>query len=396
MQRHTRLTHDAFLIKEEIGPNQGLTPEGFLLCRDVAIARTGTLLYLASEIPVVPDEAGYVRVQRIPEEVFAPSAISSFEGKPVTNLHPDELVNPSTWSEVAVGTVQNVRQDANLLVADLLITEADAIRDIQSGLREVSCGYEAEYEATGPGEAIQRAIVGNHVALVPKGRCGSICSIKDNQMKIKDWKERLLAALKTNDQNTIRATVDALPDSDGGDLHIHLPANDDEEENTIEARVKRIEEALSKLTAAKDAEGDDPEKKDDEDDEDYTGDYNSVVSKAAIIAPGIHLSAPTGDAKSKVFKDAICGCKLQALRQAYSTDAGRRAIDPMIAGKTLDALKGAQLAAVFDAVAVLMAQHNNTKDSKPRSFNDAVRTKNETLVANIAKMREQRTSGAKF
>jgi hypothetical protein len=356
-------------------------------------------MYMAGELPVEPDELGYIQVTRTPEEVFHPNAIASFEGKPVTNLHPDELVNPDTWGEVAVGTVQNVRRQGDLLVADLLITQADAIKDVQSGLREVSCGYEAEYEAMGPGKAQQRAIVGNHVALVPKGRCGSICSIKDHEpMKLKTWKERILAALKTNDQATIKATVDAMSDEpEAGDLHIHLPATgDNEEENTIEARVKRIEEALAKLTAAKDAEGKDPEKKDDEDADDYTGDYNSLLSKAAIIAPGINLTAPTGDAKSKAFKDAICGCKMQALRQAYATDAGRAAIEPLLAGKTLDSLKGGQLAMVFNAAAVLMAKHNMTKDTKPRGVNDAMRDRGATLTANIAKMRQDRAQASKF
>ncbi len=391
-------TADSILVSEEIGPNQALTPEGFLLCSNVPIARTGTLIYMAGELPVEPDETGYIQVTRTPEEVFHPDAIASFEGKPVTNLHPDELVNPDTWQAVSVGTVQNVRRQGDLLVADLLITQADAIKDVQSGLREVSCGYEAEYEAMGPGKAQQRAIVGNHVALVPKGRCGSICSIKDHEpMKLKTWKERILAALKTNDQATIKATVDSMTDEpEGGDLHIHLPATEDNEEPTVEERLTRIEETLAKLTAAKDADGNDPEKKDDEGSEEYTGDYNSLLSKAAIIAPGINLTAPTGDAKSKAFKDAMCGCKLQALRQAYATDAGRAAIEPLLAGKTLDSLKGVQLATVFNAAAVLMAKHNMTKDTKPRGVNDAMRDKGAVLVANIAKMRQERAQASKF
>ena len=36
-----------------LGPTQRLTPEGFLLCKDVPIARTGEQLYHASELPML-------------------------------------------------------------------------------------------------------------------------------------------------------------------------------------------------------------------------------------------------------------------------------------------------------------------------------------------------------
>lgn len=384
-------TGDGIHTTEQIGPNQALTPEGFLLCRDVPIARTGVLVYHASELEgIQPDETGFIYVTREPEQVFDAMAMASFEGKPVTNLHPNDLVGPENWNQVAVGTVQNVRRQDDLLVADLLITQAAAIRDVQSGLREVSCGYEARYEQDEPGKAKQTAIVGNHVALVPRGRCGATCSIKDHEMNTKKrtWKDVLRAVLGTKDEAAMRATIDAIPDDD----------EDEGKKDDIEKRVEdavaralkaRDEAAAAEEKAKKNAETEDDEEDGDEDG-DYTGDsYATVVQRAAIVAPGLQLAAPAGQAKSKVFRDAICGCKLQALRQAYATDAGKKALDALLQGRTLDKLKGRSLDAVFSAAAVLMAQHNNTKDSAPRAAaRDSVIERNQLLANNIAKARE--------
>lgn len=370
---------------EQLSAHQALTPEGFLLCQGVAIARTGTLIYAAGEIPAEPNAEGVVYVLRTAEEVFAPEAMASFEGKPVTNLHPDDLVNPDNWGDVAVGSVQHVRREGNLLIADLLITDADAIRDVQAGLREVSCGYEAHYEQISPGHARQTGIVGNHVALVPHGRCGPTCAIKDHAMKRKTFKDRLLAAFKTRDEDGLKDVLDDLAD---GDVHIHLPAAEveDDEADPMEARLKAIEDAIARLTAARAAE---PEDKDDqtgdedgdEDDDDAgetpTGDsLQAVISRAAILAPGLKLKAPTGDAKSKSFRDGLCGCKRQALQAAYASDAGRQAITPFLNGRTLDALKGASLDAVFQGAATLMGQRNNSgfKPSATKDFGPRVAT----------------------
>ena len=174
---------NVYFAPTQIGRTQSLTPEGYLLCRGVAIARTGELRYHESELPVDPDPAGMITITRSPEEVFSPTTIASFEGKPVTIEHPDEFVNPSNWREHEVGTVSNVRRgegiEDDMLIADLLVKDADAIEHVRRDRPEVSCGYESEYEQTAPGYAVQRSIVGNHVALVDRGRAGPRCAIRD-------------------------------------------------------------------------------------------------------------------------------------------------------------------------------------------------------------------------
>lgn len=62
------------------------TPEGFLICHDVPIARTGTQEYMPRELSLTGDTM--VTVFRDEGEVFKPATLASFEGKPVTDNHP--------------------------------------------------------------------------------------------------------------------------------------------------------------------------------------------------------------------------------------------------------------------------------------------------------------------
>lgn len=166
------------------------TPEGFLICLNVPIARTGVMIYADGETPLESNDDGQVKITRDSKEVFNPDTIASFEGKAVTIRHPEEFVSPENWSDLAKGVIQNVRKapekdedGEESLIADLLITDALAIRLIKSGLREVSCGYEAEYEQTGDGTGKQTHIIGNHLALVEQGRAGESYAINDHKGK---------------------------------------------------------------------------------------------------------------------------------------------------------------------------------------------------------------------
>lgn len=184
-----RKTHDDALqlyAPDKLGETQSMTPEGYLLCTAVPIARTGVLLYGPGETPVEVGSDGIAYVSREREDLFAPDTVASFQGKAIVDDHPDADVTPANWNDLSVGVVLNVRtadapfeRDVGLLLADLLITNPAAIRAVRSGKREVSCGYDADYDQTGPGLGRQTNIIGNHVALVERGRCGPRCSIGD-------------------------------------------------------------------------------------------------------------------------------------------------------------------------------------------------------------------------
>lgn len=173
-----------FYYGDKISPNRTRTPEGFLICLNVPIARTGTMVYAAGELGLSGDPSRLITVNRDAADVFEPATLASFEGKPVTNDHPAEDVTPANYAVYEKGHVQNVRRGTGehdcFLLADLHIKDPLLIADIESGKREVSCGYCCTYEDRPDGTFIQREIRGNHVAVVNEGRAGSKVAIKDS------------------------------------------------------------------------------------------------------------------------------------------------------------------------------------------------------------------------
>ena len=164
-----------------ISPNQLETGEGFLICRNVPVARTGMQEYRGREIGLETDEI--VKVWRPESEVFDPAAMASFEGKPVTNDHPTELVTPDNVARYEMGHIQNVRRGSgefsDFLLGDLHIHDAELIKAIRNGKRQISCGYECEYVEK-DGKIYQTNIRGNHVAVVDEGRAGAKAAIMDS------------------------------------------------------------------------------------------------------------------------------------------------------------------------------------------------------------------------
>lgn len=398
-----------FYTVQKLGPKRSLTPEGFLLCEEVPVARTGEMLYGPGEVPVEPGPDGLIRISRTPDEVFRPETLASCIGKPVTLDHPDDFVTPANFATLGKGAMLNLRRgtgiEDDLLIADLLVTDQAAIKAVQDdGIEEVSLGYEADYEQVSPGRGVQRNIVVNHVALVERGRCGPRCAIGDKEpedMKTKDSKpkgkrtvwDRLMTAFKAGDAAAMEEAIE------------EAKANDEESEEEREAReakekeaktgdalgqilkaVKGLDSRLAKIEArdsekekTDDEDEEDPEKKKTGDDGDltgpetagklnqsevdlYTGDAAaSIPSRAEILAPGIKL--PTMDAKmaTKDRAAALCKCQRKALDLAYQTDAGKKAIGPFLGGLTADfeKLPAALVNAAFMGASELVKAQNN-------------------------------------
>ena len=155
------------------------TPEGYLICYGVPINRTGTQNYSAGELGLGGDTERSVTVYRLEEDVFSPAALASFEGKDVTRGHPPEMLNAENQAGYSKGHLENVRREGENTVADLVIKDPSLVSDVENGvLREVSCGYNCNFEPYQDGYK-QTHIIGNHVAVVPRGRAGSTVSIKD-------------------------------------------------------------------------------------------------------------------------------------------------------------------------------------------------------------------------
>lgn len=170
-----------------ISPNQIETHDGFLICRNVPIARTGDQDYLGSEIGLDGGDAGkIIPVHRSPEEVFSQATMASFEGKPVTNDHPPGIIGPDDVRLYEMGHAENIRRGSgeweDYILADLHIHDRELIDAIQGGKREVSCGYECDYVQDEDGSYSQKNIRGNHIAVVDRGRAGKRAAILDSKI----------------------------------------------------------------------------------------------------------------------------------------------------------------------------------------------------------------------
>lgn len=252
------MTAMLYYTVEKLGPKQSVTPEGFLLCVDVPIARTGFQTYTAEEMDEVePGPGGLVMIERSDDEVFREETIASAWGKPVTIHHPPDrspewTVDPENWREFSAGVCCSPRrskEDPTLLVADLLICDSTAIEKVRSGeLIEISCGYRNKVVPTAPGKGKQTNILINHIALVDQGRCGSRCSIHDRKTThdggiaivkkpktFKDLKVMILDAFKNKDEGALKTTLDSVCDE---------ASVEPEGEGDIHSRLKKVEDAI--------------------------------------------------------------------------------------------------------------------------------------------------------
>lgn len=179
----------------QISPNMTRTPEGYLICRNVPINRTGDQEYAARELQLDGDPDRLVVVHRYPEDVFDPAAMASFEGKDITQGHPPENLTPENQAAYSKGHIENVRRVGDTTVADLFIKDATLASDVENGVvREVSCGYLCDYVLDGDGYKQQR-IRGNHVAVVPRGRAGHDVAIKDAAQEAEKGRNKPMSKL---------------------------------------------------------------------------------------------------------------------------------------------------------------------------------------------------------
>lgn len=179
------------LISERLSEHKYKTPEGYLICTDAILARTGKQRYTKDEL-FGDGDSEEVDVDRPYEQVMNEKTISSFENKPVTFDHPDEDVNVGNYKEYAVGYVRDVHQGKvdgqDVILGNLVITDQDAIDAIENGEHtDLSCGYECDIKDDGTGHYSQNNIRGNHVALCKEGRAGNARIVDSKVIDKKRW-----------------------------------------------------------------------------------------------------------------------------------------------------------------------------------------------------------------
>jgi hypothetical protein len=410
---------------EQIGRTRYRTPEGFLFCEGAVIARTGPMLYSVEEMPTIePGPFGkMIVVERDADVLFDPDCIASYAGKPVTNDHPPVPVTPENFKEFAVGVILNPRRgegvEATCLIGDLLITEAQAIADVEAGKVQLSPGYDSDVEQIRPGQARQTKNVGNHTALVDRARGGPGMHIKDSEQEEppmatrntrrlldgirKAFKNRDEAALEEN-LGKAEEVMDDEEDGDGDGKTVVIkiegaaPAAAAEsideggegeggKEDPYEARFKALEDCVGSMkdafeglktalagsgTQDGESDGDGEKKKEGEGDDDQTTDEEAAeeekeaeksqvqdaMSKAEILAPGVKL--PTKDsATGKITRAAVTDLRRRSLKTALADGKRKPLIEPIVSGRDIDKMRPSEVTMLFDAAAQVTKVANN-------------------------------------
>ena len=117
---------------------------------------------------------------RLPEEVLNDDSVNTLKMIPLTNEHPiDRKIDVNNIKEFQVGHLgDNIRKTDQYISNSIIITDKQAIIDVQKGKRALSAGYSLYTENTSGTwlgihyDMIQRNIRYNHVAIVDKGRAG--------------------------------------------------------------------------------------------------------------------------------------------------------------------------------------------------------------------------------
>jgi len=407
----------------KISENIRETPEGFLLCLNVPIARTGEMEYGPDETPITPGPDGKVIILREAKEVFSPKTIASFEGKALTINHPADFVTPDNWGNLAKGILQNVRrgtgENENDLISDILVTDAKAISLVKNGLREVSCGYEANYIEAGIGRGRQTDIIGNHLALVEAARAGTSYAINDNKRKEKVMgvKEKIKAifakaqdeALKVADVEEkegkeekptkdddwagydemvkmvkdISEKLDVMGKKQQDDASTkpteskpaEIEAKDDDTEEMgetgLEARLAKLEKMVSMLMERESKEDEVPVTDDDDDmvtdddgDDMVTDDDEEMGEEGEEVtdsASRVEILVPGMKIKGKDFKS-------QVIEAAYKTVDGQKVIHQFTGGKAPNLKDKKQVDLIFIGASEVLKEKRNAALAQSKSY----------------------------
>ena len=372
-----------------LSPNQLETNEGFLICRNVPIARTGDQDYTGTEIGL--DDAQLHSVHRRPEEVFAEAALASFEGKPVTDDHPPELLTPDTVRQYEKGHAQNVRPGSGewegYVLADLHIHDRELMDKIQAGKREISCGYECEYVQEPDGSYSQHKIRGNHVAVVDRGRAGKRAAILDADTsqqaqkapeRTKNMKKNSIllrlfgaAAAGKSEEEISKLALDTAEALEGGEPEEQAapaPTKDEEPEDISDAMLDSLlEKLMAKMAAHKEGE---EAMKEDEDPlkakiEELTGGEAEVPEDdgEARTVPAEEMDMGKACGMDKALASSILRAMRPTVAQIQDKKTRKAVSDALIRCVTTN--DGAS-----DIARIMQAAHHNAeRAAKPKQMN---------------------------
>lgn len=350
--------------------NAEFTDEGYLHV-PAKVGRTGVMVYYKGDgmldhitafdsLPIGEP----IPILREDVEVFNPESLKSYRYKPVTNGHPKiGLVDSDTVQKYQVGMTKGVvKRAADTIKVDLVVTDKATIKDVQTGKRQISCGYTSDIK-TEPGKdpvfgeykGTQTNIVCNHIAIVESGRAGTQVRIGDASSKRKE-----------NKQMSEKEIMN-LHRREFGGLTVTFSDQGAEVFDAMNARVKKAESArdkykseLADMTAERDK---------------IKGKLDAAKEKAsdmvALDAAVAERSELIANAK-RLNPDIETNGKTNA---AIMKDAVSKVSKVDLEGKSEDYIAGAFESAITDAEKDANRKANSGDDTGPANIIDEARAK---------------------
>ncbi len=237
-----------------------LTPEGYLKAT-AAVTKVGVQDYSAREFGIDSDEM--IGVFRPPETVFHPETAESLKLKAIVFIHPEQDVDSTNHTRLAVGTVGETVEpiDSERLGASIQINDSEIVRMVlEREVEELSLGYDTfvvseegifngkkyHYKIDGP-------MINNHLAIVPEGRCGDTVKILDKGEGTVN-KKQLIVLLRDNgvSEDKIALFMKDAKDSDPGNVDEYtklLVGKDIDMDALIPAITEKIMPKIEELVA---------------------------------------------------------------------------------------------------------------------------------------------------
>ena len=185
---------------------------GYLHVATSNITKEQVVPYMGDTIP------GWEKLGLEPKKVYTlyrpaeelEKAAPTFNGLPLSLDHWDMDASNLPHDKIVGSLGTDAKFEAPYLTNSLTITDANAIKRVQSGeFRDISAGYMCDVEMTGgvfggqSYDGVMRNIRGNHVALVREGRAGHDVRVADsamkggeNMMEKIDWKKLAMSFME--------------------------------------------------------------------------------------------------------------------------------------------------------------------------------------------------------
>ncbi|WP_018250327.1 DUF2213 domain-containing protein [Orenia marismortui] len=183
-----------------------------------------------------------------PDDLLTDEVLEQLNNLPICNEHPFEFVNTENSTELVKGlTGQNAKVDDNKLANNATVFDGNLIAAIVTGdKRECSLGFTCEIvDESGEfeGQHYDRRQTNfklNHLAMVPKGRCGSDCFAK---LDSEDGEVRQDSAYQVREDN-----LDNNKKGSGKMAVIKLDNKEFEVDEAVKARLDSLESNNKDLT----------------------------------------------------------------------------------------------------------------------------------------------------